>query len=63
MIISNNRHANPSRAPSCIKLNTEEAAALCIIRVRPAGKFLTYGVGVSMQTMRKPELSSGRAPV
>jgi hypothetical protein len=46
-----------------LKLSAEELAALCIIQVRPVGDFVTYGVGVSMQTMRKPELSHGRAPV
>ena len=46
-----------------LKLSAEEMAALCIIKVRPAGEFVTYGVGVSMQTMRKPEAARGRAPV
>ncbi len=36
---------------------------LCIIEVAPKGEFLTYGVGVSLLTMRKPEQACGRAPV
>jgi hypothetical protein len=46
-----------------LKTTPEEVAAVCIIRVRPVGEFITYGVGVSMQTMRKPEAARGRAPV
>ena len=46
-----------------LKPSAEEVAALCVIRVHPVGDFVTYGVGVSMQTMRQPELSRGRAPV
>lgn len=34
-----------------------------MIKVTPAGEFLTYGVGVSMNTMRRPHDASGRAPV
>lgn len=33
------------------------------IRVEPKGNFVTYGVGVSLLTMRKPEESRGRVPV
>lgn len=38
-------------------------ADLAIIRIKPHGEFLTYGIGVSMATMRDPEAASGRAPV
>ena len=41
----------------------EERAEICVIRIRPAGEFLTYGVGVPLLTMRKPEAARGRAPV
>jgi hypothetical protein len=34
-----------------------------IIEVRPAGDFVTYGIGVPMLTMRHPEKAGGRAPV
>ena len=33
------------------------------IQVEPKGDFVTYGVGVSLLTMRKPEESGGRVPV
>lgn len=34
-----------------------------VIRIRPAGRFVTYGVGVPLLTMRKPEAARGQAPV
>jgi hypothetical protein len=34
-----------------------------MIRIKPTGEFLTYGVGVSMNTMRRPHDATGRAPV
>lgn len=34
-----------------------------IIEIRPAGDFVTYGIGVSLRTMLRPEEASGRAPV
>jgi uncharacterized pyridoxamine 5'-phosphate oxidase family protein len=36
---------------------------ICILRVRPCGEFVTYGVGVPLLTMRRPEAARGRAPV
>jgi hypothetical protein len=36
---------------------------LVIIRIRPAGHFLTYGIGVPLGTMRDPEAASARVPV
>lgn len=36
---------------------------LAIIRIRPVGEFLTYGVGVPMSVMRRPEEASGRVAV
>lgn len=36
---------------------------LCILEITLHGDFLTYGVGVPMITMRKPEEARGRAPV
>ena len=35
----------------------------CVIRVKPKGDFVTYGVGVSLRTMRNPEKSRGRIGV
>lgn len=36
---------------------------LAVIRIKPHGEFLTYGIGVPMGTMRNPKAASGRAPV
>jgi hypothetical protein len=33
------------------------------IKITPAGEFVTYGINVSLLTMRKPEEARGRAPV
>jgi nitroimidazol reductase NimA-like FMN-containing flavoprotein (pyridoxamine 5'-phosphate oxidase superfamily) len=41
----------------------QDLADLCFIEVTPAGEFLTYGIGVSLMTMRRPEAARGRAPV
>jgi hypothetical protein len=41
----------------------EMLADLCVIAVEPVGEFVTYGVGVSLMTMRTPEAARGRAPV
>ena len=35
----------------------------CAIEVTPAKNFVTYGVGVSVVTMRSPAASRARAPV
>ena len=39
------------------------AEEVVAIKVKPDGEFVTYGVGVSLQTMRKPLEAGGRAPV
>ncbi|HXZ78633.1 MAG TPA: hypothetical protein VEG30_01810 [Terriglobales bacterium] len=46
-----------------LELSAEQKKEISIIRVRPAGEFLTYGVGVPLRIMRHPEAASGRAPV
>lgn len=46
-----------------LALDPEVLATTCIIEVRPLGDFVTYGVGVSLMTMRHPEQARGRAPV
>lgn len=35
----------------------------CVIEVTPVKDFVTYGVGVSLMTMRDPQQARGRAPV
>jgi len=37
--------------------------AYCIIEITPKRDFVTYGVGVSLLTMRRPADARGRAPV
>lgn len=42
----------------------EELKKNCsIIEITPKGHFVTYGVGVSLQTMRRPDQAWGRVPV
>lgn len=41
----------------------EMQAQACVIEVTPEKDFVTYGIGVSLMTMREPEKSRGRAPV
>lgn len=36
---------------------------MCVIRVEPAGNFLTYGIGVPLMAMRQPDRSLSRVPV
>ncbi len=35
----------------------------CLIKVAPEGHFLTYGIGVSLATMRHPQAARARVPV
>ena len=46
-----------------LKLTPELRKEVCLIRIDPAGAFVTYGVGVSLQTMRNPEAARGRTPI
>lgn len=46
-----------------VELESAAAAKYSVIRIKPHGEFLTYGVGVPLLTMRKPEEARGRAPV
>jgi hypothetical protein len=41
----------------------DRRAACRIIKIRPTGQFLTYGIGVSLFQMRQPELARGHAPI
>ena len=43
-----------------LELDQKEVSRLCIMKVNPRGDFLTYGVGVSLLTVRYPEKSRGR---
>jgi hypothetical protein len=54
----------PQKLIHGLKLGPSDPLAdLAIIRIRPAGHFLTYGVGVPLGTMRDPEAASARVPV
>jgi uncharacterized pyridoxamine 5'-phosphate oxidase family protein len=46
-----------------MEINDAFVADSCVIRVKPRGDFVTYGVGVSLSTMRNPEKSRGRIGV
>ena len=46
-----------------MEIDEQFVAASCLIRIEPQGDFVTYGVGVSMRTMRNPEKSGGRVSV
>lgn len=46
-----------------LELKENVRARTCVIRVRPAGHFVTYGIGVPLMTMRRPEQARGRVPV
>ncbi|MFI5042858.1 MAG: pyridoxamine 5'-phosphate oxidase family protein [Acidimicrobiales bacterium] len=41
----------------------ERKARSCIIELVPEGRFLTYGIGVSLLDMRHPALARARVPV
>jgi hypothetical protein len=36
---------------------------ICMLELAPEGRFLTYGVGVSLMQMRDPAIAIGHAPV
>jgi len=44
-------------------IDDELIAGAVLIEVTPVGEFITYGVGISLGQMRKPELARGRAPI
>jgi len=48
---------------SYLTLSEEALAEEAIIEVRPAGHFSTYGIGVSLRTMLRPEEAGGRVGV
>ena len=36
---------------------------MCVIRIEPSGRFVTYGIGVPLMKMRHPDESLARVPV
>jgi len=46
-----------------LEVNEDLVANACVIRVQPVGQFITYGVGVSLATMRKTDEARGRVEV
>lgn len=46
-----------------LEMDAETQANMCVIEVQPVGDFITYGVGISLMTMRHPDQARGRAPV
>ena len=44
-------------------LPAEQQASACIIEVIPEGRFVTYGVGVSLTQLRDPAAARARVPV
>ena len=36
---------------------------ICVIRIEPTGRFVTYGIGIPMWQMRDPRLALARVPV
>jgi hypothetical protein len=53
----------PRRLLRGLELGAEDRQAISVIRVQPMGEFLTYGVGVPLHVMRRPEDAKGRAAV
>ncbi|MFI7542447.1 pyridoxamine 5'-phosphate oxidase family protein [Actinoplanes sp. NPDC049599] len=44
-------------------LPAELRSSTAVIEIRPAGEFVTYGLGVSLRQMRDPALARNRVPV
>lgn len=51
-----------SLPPKLARLLPAELQDAVVIEREPFGDFLTYGVGVSLPNMNKPELAGGRVP-
>ena len=49
--------------PKLARLLPPSEAESCVIELTPEGHFLTYGIGVSLMTMRDPEAATARVPV
>jgi hypothetical protein len=39
-----------------------DGAPICMLELVPEGRFLTYGVGVSLMEMRDPAMAAGHVP-
>ena len=39
-----------------------DGSPMCILELAPEGRFLTYGVGVSLMDMRNPEIAGAHVP-
>lgn len=48
---------------SDLEVDRDFVADACVIQVRPKGRFLTYGVGVPLPTMRRPHEAGARVPI
>lgn len=46
-----------------LEMSPEDRKEIRVIQVRPAGEFVTYGVGVPLPVMRRPEAARGRVAV
>ena len=46
-----------------LDLESELVKSMAIMEIQPFGEFITYGIGVSLMTMRHPDEARGRAPV
>ena len=46
-----------------LKISPEARSNMCFIKVRPEGRFLTYGVGTSLRGMLNPEQAIAHTPV
>lgn len=55
--------ADPAVVATLLRGLEGDLSDQCIIRVDPVGRFVTYGIGVSLMTMRKPAESVARVPV
>ncbi|HZP51852.1 pyridoxamine 5'-phosphate oxidase family protein [Actinocrinis sp.] len=57
----------PEVRPALAKLKRllppESAQSSCLIEITPEGEFLTYGIGVSLMSMRHPAAARARVPV
>jgi Pyridoxamine 5'-phosphate oxidase len=61
------RAGSPEAGPLLAKLAkllpTDRRDSACLIGVAPEGHFLTYGIGVPLAAMRRPEAARARVPV
>jgi len=46
-----------------MEADAEMVKTMSVIEVQPVGDFITYGIGVSLMTMREPEKARSRASV